>query len=370
MLNKIFKIYFLLLASTFCALPLYSQESEEEEVVDYYALHMKNGIVKCDSAAKLKDSSFVKASKKLYLKAIKDFKSAEKIKDSNAGLFYHLAETQVIVCDYKGAAGNYKKAFALDSIHSTAIREHGKVLLKLGRFDEALEDFNLAIDINFQDYKAFYQRGLLKGTGRDKAPAFSDYGRAIELNHKYAPAYLERAKLYYTFKKDYVLAVNDLNRVIQLDLDNVEAYYWRAKARYAGGDYVGADEDMTRYLDDDFFNIEALLTRGASRINIEDHAGAIDDFNEVLKLDKGNYFAMMNRGVAKAGLRKYAEALKDLDTAIEMKFDYSPSYLNRALVKFANRNKKGACEDLERAAGLNNVKALPLIQQYCSDGRR
>lgn len=337
---------------------------------DAFGALLAAGNAKADSAAQRLKNKDEKAAEKFYQSAIKDYKKALKINQTSFVLYTNLAKAQTKIKDFKGAAQSYKEATTLDSIHSDPFREYGKALILIGKYDEGLAELEKAIAINYDDFEAFFERGKLRETAKDKAPALEDYARAIEIKPNYEAPYLKRGILYNNVKKDYVLALNDLNKVIEINKNNVDAYLWRGKAKYNLGDFKGADKDLSRYLEEDMFNIDALLTRGASRININNYTGAIEDFDEVIRLDPKNYIAYMNRGTAHGGLKKFNEAMRDLDMAITIKFDYSPSYINRASIKFATGDKKGACKDLEKADGLNNEKAYPLIQKYCNEGNR
>jgi tetratricopeptide (TPR) repeat protein len=61
---------------------------------------------------------------------------------------------------------------------------------------EALEDFNLAIELDPQFDQPYYYRGNLKFSGRDYQGAMADYTKAIELNPGFADAYCNRGNLY------------------------------------------------------------------------------------------------------------------------------------------------------------------------------
>jgi len=156
-------------------------------------------------------------------------------------------------------------------------------------------------------------------------------------------------------------------KVIEVKPDRNEAYFWRGKTKYNGGDFKAADKDLSRFLEYEADNIDALIIRGATRININDNSGAVRDYDEVIKQDPKNFIALTNRGTAKGAMKNFAGALEDLDLAIKIKFDYSPAYINRASIKFASGDKKGACKDLEKADGLNNEKAFNLIEKYCKE---
>jgi tetratricopeptide (TPR) repeat protein len=248
-----------------------------------------------------------------------------------------------------------------------AFRERGIVYVTMQKMKEAQKDFTTAISLNTNDAAAYYQRGWLAERGKNAQAALEDYAEAMDIKYNYEEVFLRRGIVYFTFKKDNILAAADFAKVIELNPENWEAYLWRGKSYYNGEDFKSAEKDLTKYLEHDSTNVDALITRGASRLSYNNFSKAIEDFDAALALEPKNYIALSNRGLAKGSMKQFDSALEDLDLAIKLKFDYSPAYINRAMVKYMNKNKKGGCKDLEKADGLNNPKAYPLIKQYCSD---
>ena len=59
-------------------------------------------------------------------------------------------------------------------------------------FEGALEDYNKAIELNFNDAGAYYNRGLAKDNLGDHKGAIEDYNKAIEFDSNDAGAYYNR----------------------------------------------------------------------------------------------------------------------------------------------------------------------------------
>ena len=76
----------------------------------------------------------------------------------------------------------------------------------MGKKEEALIDYNKAIEIDKKDAYTYYNRGkynfvkqlgnLLRDLGR-KEDALFDYNKTIEMNPKYANAYNNRGRCYF-----------------------------------------------------------------------------------------------------------------------------------------------------------------------------
>jgi tetratricopeptide (TPR) repeat protein len=85
-----------------------------------------------------------------------------------------------------------------------------------------------AIEIKGNDAALFNDRGALREELGGYDQAIDNYEKAIELNPNYALAFSNRCSAQY--KKDYQIAINDCGRAIQLDQSGVSAYLVRGDA--------------------------------------------------------------------------------------------------------------------------------------------
>lgn len=69
------------------------------------------------------------------------------------------------------------------------------------QYKEAMEDFNLAIELDPLFDQPYYYRGNLKYSAGDYQGAMADYTKAIEVNPGFADAYCNRGNLYQALNK-------------------------------------------------------------------------------------------------------------------------------------------------------------------------
>jgi tetratricopeptide (TPR) repeat protein len=84
-----------------------------------------------------------------------------------------------------------------------------------GYFDQALEEFNLSLELYPECVPACFERGNYWYKFKKYAHAIEDYSKAIELNEKHAFAYYHRALALIEIE-DYLSALNDLDQAIKL----------------------------------------------------------------------------------------------------------------------------------------------------------
>ncbi len=141
------------------------------------------------------------------------------------------------------ALADYTKAIALKPQDPRGHCFRGVFLKdKLGRFNDAVADFDQAVRL-FPTYdEAYAQRALAyQALGKfDQAQA--DYDRAIELRPKDAGLYYNRAHLFLQ-RSEFTRALEDCNATVHLAPQNPQAYELRATAYYVMGQYEKAKAD-------------------------------------------------------------------------------------------------------------------------------
>jgi tetratricopeptide (TPR) repeat protein len=83
---------------------------------------------------------------------------------------------------------------------------------------------------------------------------------------------------------DFAGALADLNRSLQLDEKNAEAWYFRGTVKGLTNDYTGAIADLNQSLKLDPANAEAYSARGMAKFGANDYAGAQADLTQALDM--------------------------------------------------------------------------------------
>jgi tetratricopeptide (TPR) repeat protein len=121
----------------------------------------------------------------------------------------------------------------------------GHLFLNRGDLAKALGEFDRAITLDPHDelaYIAYLERGLIDGTLENYENALIDYDRAIELRPEYPEAYLLRGQVY-DFLDEHEEAVADYTKAIELKPGFANAYAHRGFALEALGKRRQAIED-------------------------------------------------------------------------------------------------------------------------------
>ncbi len=97
-----------------------------------------------------------------------------------------------------------------------------------------------------QEFKELIEIALNKVFLKDYVGAIDDYNKAIELYPNYAIAYYNRGGAKYDLQ-DYAGAIEDYNKAIELDPKCKHFYYFRGLAKKHLGYIKGHDIDMKKY---------------------------------------------------------------------------------------------------------------------------
>jgi tetratricopeptide (TPR) repeat protein len=166
----------------------------------------------------------------------------------------------------------------------------------LGRYEEAIKDYDTAISLNPNDALTYNNRGLAKDKQGRYQEAIKDYDTAISLNPNHAFAYNNRGGAQCDLGR-YQEAIEDYDTAIRLIPNFAAAYNNRGNAEC----------DLGRYQE------------------------SIKDYDEAIRLNPNHADAYNDRGLAKAEQGIYPEAIKDYDEAIKLDPSFSAAYNNRNL---------------------------------------
>ena len=253
------------------------------------------------------------------------------------------------------------------------------------KFDEALIDFNLALekDINGSiKHKIYFERAQLKRREfNDFKGALKDYNSSIKFNPNYSRAYMYRGILYDRNIKNPKAAERDLRESIKVDPKCGICYFTL-------GSFHGLSENESiEYLEkgielkiDPAYNgnlipcIWCYQQMGARKLNQEDYEGSIETFQKIIdinqdfdldgdgKIDKtdsvGDAFLLQAIQYFHY-LENNIKALERINKAIK-KDSFDPDkYSLRAKIKYKNRDINGALEDHQKAK-----KVIPQNTDY------
>ena len=179
-----------------------------------------------------------------------------------ADAYTQIAELMKVLGNEPKAAEYYKKTLDLNPNDGLLRMKYARTLDKLGRYDEAVPQYNAALANSKGDMEVLYSLeriylkklaqtpsdaelnaniGAIKQAQGDFDSALSYYSKAEQLNPNNINTRLNTGTLYQQ-KKDYQKAIKSYDSVLTLYPDNVQANLYKAQALSEMGDKTNALE--------------------------------------------------------------------------------------------------------------------------------
>ena len=139
-----------------------------------------------------------------------------------------------------------KVAPAVTSVaEAQTVTAHGQALMRSGKTEEALDDFNRAIELDPHNAQALYARGLIHQGEKQHQLAIDDFTQANGLTPQLAEPLLARAISYLALDKAKEAAV-DLDEAVEADPQNGQIWSVRGQAYERLGDRTKAADSYSR----------------------------------------------------------------------------------------------------------------------------
>ena len=155
------------------------------------------------------------------------------------------ASQQRIQRNYRTALTHIDRVLSLDPNNLDALIERAWVNRGLGRFDQALADFDQVQRSMPSDHRSYQGRGVVEFERGAISSAIASLTTAIQKDGKDAYTYQWRAAVYQA-QNELKLALDDLDRATDLDPESGDHYYWRALLLLDNGDCDRAKEGLSK----------------------------------------------------------------------------------------------------------------------------
>lgn len=198
--------------------------------------------------------------------------------------------------------------------------------------------------------------------------AITEYSLALEINPKYALAYVNRGQAL-AIKESYTSAIEDATRAIEIDNSLTAAYINRSFAYAKLSNFGKAVKDLDTAQKLEPKNVTIYINRGGIYSDWGKYREALEAFNQALKLEPNNYDVLLLRATTYVAINEIDKAINDLTTAIEINPTELDNYMLRAVLYYKMLgNLERAREELQRVLELapdieTKQKAEMLLQE-------
>ena len=303
---------------------------------------------KSQAAKTIDDYSGVIAACQEAAKVDLDEKNAEYIQRLQAWALNRRGEGYIEQAAARSAAGSSSEAAELDA--------------------NALADFNAAVSLDGENWKAVHNRGVSFAVAKKLDEALADFSRVIELKADYQNAWFNRAEIHYELSQNDK-AIADYSEVIRLAPDDAGAYTSRGHAYFETRKYRQAFEDYNRTVELQPRSSEAHANRGDAYASVGQWEQAAADYRRAIGLDNQNARAYQSAAWLMAtcpdeDYRNQELALQTAERAVKLAGDADYKYLDTLAAAQATAGQfDEAQQTLQRAIEKAPPAAAESLQQ-------
>jgi len=154
----------------------------------------------------------------------------------------------------------------------------GDVLFEEGKYKEAIDYYSEYLSTHPDHANTLYNRGRAYEELGQSEKAIQDFEKIIELDPKNINAYIALSKLSYNdknFNKVLVYA----GKAVELNENSAQAHFLSARGAHQLGYFDQALESYNNVISINKDHGEAYLYRGALKVGMEKNRSACEDFN-------------------------------------------------------------------------------------------
>ncbi|WP_229310975.1 tetratricopeptide repeat protein [Larkinella soli] len=204
--------------------------------------------------------------------------------------------------------------------------EQGRGLMRQGKFREAIQSLNAAVEADAGNFEAFNSRGVAYFELKEYPNALLDYEQALKLNPEFYKPYYNRAKLK-TAKGDTEGALKDFAEAIRRAPDTSDIYLDRGQLFATSGNLVSALSDFDKAIRLNPKNALALFNRGNIRFQQEEYEQALTDFTQTVRLDPRFGKAFNAMGVTQIMMDRREDGCLSLKQALKLGYGEAEAYI-------------------------------------------
>ena len=252
------------------------------------------------------------------------------------------------------ALKDFNRALELDPSDALAYEGRGDSYQILQQHEDALADYDRAFSLDQRTASILVGRGCAyRDLGRHDE-AFADFARAIEMGpQEWAVQAFANRGLTYMDLQRYGDAIADFTAALERDPDNSQLFSSRSQAHLQLGDYLRALSDNERAIELAPHNATLYGWHGAILRMLERYREAIEAFDRAIAAEPDEIFWLTGRGDTLLELDRPQEAITDYNRAIELASDYADPLVGRGYAHLELGRQAEAQADFRQAVQLD-----------------
>jgi superkiller protein 3 len=267
----------------------------------------------------------------------------------DAAAHHGLAQTYLQLGRLDAAQSEERKALALrNEAYPEALAGLGTIALRRGNSDEAVRQFNTALQQDPNLAEAYIGLGRVSAAAGNWAVAAAHFRRAVEADSQSAEAHTRLGEALLE-QRDASGAISEYQQAIGLKKDHAEAYYGLARAQIAGAqiDEARAALEIALAIRADYDL--AWLEQGKLYEQARQDNLALDAYSNAIEANSRLAEARYRRALLHIRGERMGEAESDLETATRAQPNFAEAHYWLGRVYLAQNRPQAARESFKTA---------------------
>ena len=307
--------------------------------------------------------------------ALADFKKVTFLEsDFKNEAHFEIGLIKVDQGDYKGSVIDFSIVLNSDSTNSKAYYLRGISNKLSNQYEVALLDFKSAIKHDTNNTDAYFQKGTVEVETEKFNEAIETLTKTIQKSPKHAQAYFvrgishfeEASRKEFDHKKSHLhSALSDFNKCLEIDEKIEPAYFDRGEVKMELRDYIGAIADFKKAIELKPNDLEAHYLKAICNYHYGYEDIATKEMKDIVNMDSTYANARYFIAERLYETQKYKEALVEFNKLFNIEEPHADAYVFRGYTKFELGDKIGACADWTEASKLGDKEAEHDLKKYC-----
>ena len=214
---------------------------------------------------------------------------------------------------------------------------------KQGKYKEAIDVFSTILEHDEGNAEVYNNMGLCYAKLNDFEQAEKAYKKSIELNRAIPQAYINLSDLYYKHH-DLGSAIGTLELGTYEMEDNLVLAHMLARVYLEDSRYDMAIVELEKVLDKEPENYDAYYDLGRVYFELGDYEDAISNFENVIEYKEDNEFLYYYLAQSYEGNNEIDKAISNHLKAISVNENFHPSYKKLGILFMARNDIESAVE--------------------------
>ena len=258
--------------------------------------------------------------------------------------------------NWDDAIQDFTKAVDLDFYHPYALRYRGRAHLAKGDFNAALQDLQNARIRRPEDVRILNDLGIAYYSKGKYREAVEVYTEAIGIDPYNVHLYINRGIMHRDSEypprknsKKIADALKDFEHAIELYPDYSSSYHQRGITHTLTGDFEDAVADYTKAIELNPRDADYYINRSAVYRAMEEYEKSLMDASKAIELNPRDADYYNNRSAVYRAIEEYEKALMDASKAVELNPQNPQAYNHRGIACMSLNTLEDGIKDFSRA---------------------